>query len=106
MATEERVHIAIENWAPRFLANGIDPNDFEQVKKRVQRWDDWIREWSACAAIHQALAEQAEHERCYESAGAHYFHAAMAYHFGKFVFVQNPAELRQAHYRVVASADS
>lgn len=103
MATEERVQIAIENWAPRFLANGIDPNDFQNVTKRVERWEDWLREWSACAAIHLKLGEQAEAERCYESAGTHYFHAAMAYHFGKFVFVQNPAELRSAHRYVVES---
>ncbi|HEY0755325.1 MAG TPA: alpha/beta hydrolase [Ktedonobacteraceae bacterium] len=103
MAVEERVQIAIDNWEPRFLANGIDPNDFKQVTRRVEKWDDWLREWSACAAMHLALGEQAEGERCYETAGVHYLHAAMAYHFGKFVFVQNPAELRTAHQRVVAS---
>lgn len=103
MATEERVQIAIENWAPRFLANGIDSNDFQNVTRRVERWEDWLREWSACAAMHLELGEQAEKERCYESAGSHFFHAAMAYHFGKFLFVQNPAELRIAHQRVVAA---
>jgi 2,6-dihydroxypseudooxynicotine hydrolase len=101
MPIDERVQIAIENWEPRFLANGIDPNDFQNVTKRVEQWDDWIREWSACAAIHLELGEQAEKEHYYESAGSHYFHAAMAYHFGKFVFVQNPAELRIAHQHVV-----
>jgi hypothetical protein len=27
MPAEERVQMAIENWAPRFIANGVDPND-------------------------------------------------------------------------------
>ncbi|HLZ55994.1 MAG TPA: alpha/beta fold hydrolase [Ktedonosporobacter sp.] len=101
MAVEERVQIAIDNWAPRFLANGIDPNDFQRVTSRVTSWDDWLREWSACAAVHVQLGELAEAEHCYESAGLHYFHAAMAYHFGKFLFVQQPDELRAGHQRVV-----
>jgi hypothetical protein len=41
MEIEQRVQVAIENWAPRFLANGIDPNDLQRVTKRVTRWDDW-----------------------------------------------------------------
>ncbi|HZS75981.1 MAG TPA: alpha/beta fold hydrolase [Ktedonobacteraceae bacterium] len=101
MAVEERVKVAVDNWAPRFLANGIDPNDFARVTKQVERWEDWSREWSACGDMHARLGEQAEAEKCYESAGYHYFHAAMAYHFGKFVFVQNPGELRAAHEKVV-----
>lgn len=103
MAVEERVKVAIDNWMPRFLANGIDPNDFARVTKQVERWEDWSREWSACGDMHARLGEQAEAEKCYESAGLHYFHSAMAYHFGKFVFVQNPGELRAAHEKVVGT---
>jgi hypothetical protein len=33
MSVEERVQIAIDNWTPRFLANGIDPNDLPRVTK-------------------------------------------------------------------------
>src|SRR6266566_175683 len=101
MATEERVQIAIDNWAPRFLANGVDPNDFQRVTKRVERWDDWSREWSACAAVHEWMGEEAEAQECYQSAGYHYFHAAITYHFGKFLFVHRPDELRTAHEHVV-----
>jgi dienelactone hydrolase len=101
MATEERVQIAIENWAPRFLANGVDPNDFQRLAKRIERWADWGREWSACAAMHEQMGEQAESEANYQSAAYHYFHAAITYQFGKFVFVQHPEELRMAHEQVV-----
>ncbi len=101
MAVEERVQIAIDNWAPRFIANGVDPNDFQRLAKRIERWEDWSREWSACAGMHEQMGDEAEAQACYESAGYHYLHAAITYHFGKFVFVQKPQELLAAHKRVV-----
>lgn len=101
MAVEERVRIAIDNWAPRFVANGVDHNDYQRLASRIERWEDWSREWSACAAVHEQLAEQAEAQDYYISAGFHYLQAAITYHFGKFVFVQNPTALREAHGHVV-----
>jgi dipeptidyl aminopeptidase/acylaminoacyl peptidase len=101
MQIEERVQVAIDNWAPRFLANGVDPNDFQRITRRVERWDDWSREWSACAAMHEQMGEKAEQEECYQSAAYHYFHAAITYHFGKFMFVHRPDELNAAHAKVV-----
>src|SRR5215831_6400910 len=101
MSVEERVQIAINNWAPRFLSNGVDPNDFQRVTKRIERWDDWNREWSACAEVHERMGVEAEEHEHYLSAGYHYFHAAITYHFGKFLFVHRPEELRTAHEHVV-----
>jgi len=101
MAVDERVRVAIENWAPRFIANGVDANDFQRVIQHVERWDDWSREWSVSGDMHANMGEEAEVNGYYESAGYHYLHAVMAYHFGKFVFVQRPQELRTAHHKVV-----
>jgi len=101
MAVEERVRVAIENWPPRFVANGVDLNDFRRITARIERWDDWCREWSACGALHAELGEQAEAHGHYQSAAQHYVQAAMTYHFGKYVFVHRPDELRAAHERVV-----
>jgi 2,6-dihydroxypseudooxynicotine hydrolase len=101
MARDELVQSAIDNWAPRFIANGIDYNDFQRVTASVERWDDWCRAWSLCGSVHERLGEQAEAEACFASAAYHYFHASMAYHFGKFLFVDHPAELREAHEHVV-----
>src|SRR5437016_9193697 len=103
MAVEERVQIAINNWAPRFLSNGVDPNDFQSVTKRIERWDDWNREWSACAAVHERMGKEAEEQEYYHSAGYHYFHAAITYHFGKFLFVHHPVELRTAHEHAIGT---
>ncbi len=101
MTTEERVQIAIDNWAPRFVANGVDYSDYQRLARRIERWEDWGPEWSTCAAVHERMAEEAEASSNYVSAAYHYFHAAITYHFGKFVFVQNPPALREAHEHVV-----
>lgn len=101
MAVEERVQIAIDNWAPRFIANGVDYSDYQRLVKRIERWADWSREWSACAELHEHLGEEAEAKGNVLSAGQLYFQAAVTYHFGKFVFVQDPAALREAHEHVV-----
>lgn len=101
MAADERVRIAIENWAPRFMSNGVDFNDFQRVTGRIARWDDWCREWSACGALYEALGTRAEADGCAVSAGQHYLRAALAYHFGKFFFVHRPAEQLAAHDHTV-----
>lgn len=101
MARDEFVQSAIDNWAPRFISNGIDYNDFQRVTGSVERWEDWCRAWSECGAVHEEMAEKAEADGCYTSAGEHYFRAAISYHFGKYLFVRWPEQLRAAHERVV-----
>ncbi|HEX8983542.1 MAG TPA: alpha/beta fold hydrolase [Ktedonobacterales bacterium] len=103
MAADARVQTAIVNWAPRFLANGIDPSDFQRVTARIATWADWIREWSACGDMHRAMGEEAERLGEHESMAYHFFHAAMAYHFAKFLAVEFPEQLRAAHDLAVAS---
>ncbi len=101
MARDERVQSAIDNWAPRFISNGVDANDFQRVTNSVERWDDWCRKWSECGAMHEQMGEQAEGRGNYISAAQHYFQAAISYHFGKYLFVHKPDELRAAHEHVV-----
>ena len=97
MARDELVQSAIDNWAPRFIANGVDANDFQRVTNSVERWDDWCRAWSECGAMHAQMGEKAEAEGHYVSTAQHYFQAAISYHFGKYLFVRKPHELRAAH---------
>ena len=101
MARDERVQSAIDNWAPRFISNGVDANDFQRVTNSVERWDDWCRKWSECGALHEQMGELAEGLGNYISAAQHYFQAAISYHFGKYLFVHKPDELRAAHEHVV-----
>src|SRR5262245_7584775 len=103
MARDEFVQSAIDHWASRFIANGVDYNDYQRVTASVEHWEDWCRAWSECAAMHERMGQQAEANSQYESMSYHYYQAAIAYHFGKFLFVQSPDELRAAHEQAVAN---
>jgi 2,6-dihydroxypseudooxynicotine hydrolase len=83
---DERVEAAIKNWAPRFTAQGVDYNDFFRTTARIERWEEWCREWVATGDIHYDLAVKAETQGRMVSAGEAYIGAALCYHFGKFVF--------------------
>lgn len=98
---DKRVEIAIHNWAPRFVASGVPLADFEQVTAGITHWDEWCAAWSARAAIHEALGREALAAGYGYSAGQHLTRAALCYHFGKFMFVHQPDEMRRAHMKVV-----
>ena len=38
---------AIDNWEPRVIANGVDPNDYRRVVGAISRWVDWLPAWEA-----------------------------------------------------------
>src|SRR5712671_6947092 len=98
---DPRVEAAISHWAPRFVANGVPLADFQEVTAGCERWEDWCGAWSARAALHEALGAKALAEGFTISAAAHYTRAAVCYHFGKFLFVIDPAQMRRAHMKAV-----
>ncbi len=83
---DERVQAAVNNWAPRFTSQGVDYNDFFRTTARVQKWEEWCREWCATGDVHHDLAVKAEAKGNSVSAGEAYIGAALCYHFGKFLF--------------------
>jgi dienelactone hydrolase len=100
-ARDPRVEAAISHWAPRFVANGVPLTDFEEVTAGCERWEDWCNAWSARAAIHEELGDQALKDGFKLSAGEHYTRAAVCYHFGKFLFVNDMERMKQAHRKAV-----
>src|SRR5690349_18092251 len=84
--SDERVEAAIKNWAPRFISQGVDYNDFFRTTARIQKWEEWCREWVATGEVHRELAVKAEASGNAVSAGEAYISAALCYHFGKFLF--------------------
>jgi 2,6-dihydroxypseudooxynicotine hydrolase len=98
---EKRVEIAIHHWAPRFVSSGVPLTDFEEVTRSISRWDEWCAAWSARAAIHEGLGRQALADGHRLSAGEHLTRAAICYHFGKFMFVHDIAQMREAHRKVI-----
>jgi pimeloyl-ACP methyl ester carboxylesterase len=87
---DERVHAAITHWAGRFIANGVDYNDFVRTTSAISRWDEWLDAWTSTAEMHMELAETALELGYHRSAGEAYLHAAVSFHFSKFVWVLDP----------------
>lgn len=98
---DERVQSAISHWAPRFVINGVPLTDFQEVTAGVERWEDWCSAWSARAAVHEELGNTAHAEGFNLSAAEHWTRAGVCYHFGKFLFVNDMAQLKQAHMKSV-----
>ena len=93
---DARVQSAIDNWASRLIANGVDYNDFVRTTGAIERWDEWLDAWTATAEVHRGLAEQELADGHRRSAGEAYLRAAISYHFSKFVWVIDPDRNRRA----------
>jgi 2,6-dihydroxypseudooxynicotine hydrolase len=93
--TDARVQAAIDNWAPRLIANGVDYNDFVRVTSSLERWDQWLDAWCAAGDMHRLLAVEARDAGRMQSAGEAFLRAAVTYHFAKFVWVIDPARNRR-----------
>lgn len=100
---DPRVEAAISHWGPRFVANGVPFSDFHEVAGGCMRWEDWCSSWVARGDIHNALGEEALAAGHKLSASGHYTRAAVCYHFGKFLFVNDMAQLKAAHAKAVAA---
>ncbi len=84
---DRRVVDAIANWAPRFVTNGVDHNDFVRVTSGVRTWEGWLPAWVENGHRHAARAREAEQRGRTLTAGAAWNHAALSYHFAKFVWM-------------------
>jgi len=100
---DERVEAAIKNWAPRFTSQGVDYNDFYRTTSRVEKWEDWCREWVATGEMHHELAEKAEAKNNAVSAGEAYINAALSFHYGKFLFQDYHDEYMSAGRKCIDS---
>ena len=101
MAGDPRVEAALSHWAPRFIANGVIYSDFIEVTRGIERWEQWCAGWSARAEVHERLGEAALAAGHRLSAGEHLSRAGVYYHFAKFLFVDQPQEMRAAHLKAV-----
>lgn len=95
------VKSAIAHWAPRFVANGVALTDFEDVTAKLESWNDWCRAWSQRAAVHEQMGREALARSKLISAGEHLQRAGVYYHFGKFLFVHDVAQMKAAHMKAV-----
>ena len=100
---DERVEAAVANWAPRFVSQGVDFNDFRRVTSRVQTWPEWLPAWVANGDMHAQRAREAEQQARTLTAGEAWNHAALSYHFAKFVWMVDMARYRVASDQAVAA---
>lgn len=98
---DPRVRAAIENWAPRFVTNGVPYPDFAEVTASISSWDGWCAAWSERATVHEQLGRTALSEGRLRTAGEHLVTAAVEYHFAKYLFVDDLAQMRDTHKRAV-----
>lgn len=101
-SVDERVRTATAHWAPRFIANGTDYADFAATLQRISGWTQWCEEWGRTAQQYEALAERGESEGHPLTAADAWQRASLCWHWGKFVFVEDPDQQRAAHNRTVA----
>lgn len=100
---DARVEAAIANWAPRFVAQGVDYNDFVRTTARINTWDEWLDAWSDTGAMHAELGAEAAAAGRGLTAGEAFVRAALCYHFGKFVWMVDFDKNRAATERAIAS---
>jgi dipeptidyl aminopeptidase/acylaminoacyl peptidase len=99
--TDQRLAEAIGNWQARFLENGVNPSDYDRVRRSVTEWPQWLGAWSAMAQVHESLGRKALAQGYCLSAGGHLSQAALYYHFAKFFWVDDIPEMRRTHERAV-----
>jgi fermentation-respiration switch protein FrsA (DUF1100 family) len=101
MNQDPRIQSAIAHWATRFVSNGVLLADFEDVTRSLERWEDWCQAWCDRALVHEGLGREALAQGYKLSAVEHLSRAAVYYHFAKFVFVNDVAQMRAAHRKAI-----
>jgi len=105
--TANRVQVAAHHWRPRFVANGIDVNDFDDTVAKTTEWKDWGPNWLAVGEMHEALGREALKRGRDLSAAQAFQRASWCYHLGKFLWfedLQAHGELRDRSVSVYREA--
>lgn len=93
---DKNVESMLERFTWRILANHVSPWELEQLKKRIERWDDWCAEFSDLARRHARIGDEAAAAGRHLTAGHAYVRAASIYHWASFYFVHEPTQFRAA----------
>ena len=98
---DPRVEAAKTHWSGRLVTNGVPLSVFQDVAGSVEHYDDWCNAWSEKASLFEFLGQEAMDQGYMLSAAEHHTTAAICYHFGKFLFVQDLEQMRNAHAKAV-----
>jgi dipeptidyl aminopeptidase/acylaminoacyl peptidase len=100
--TTNRVQVAAHHWRPRFVANGIDVNDFDETVAKTTEWRDWGPNWRSVGEVHESLGRDAEAHGRTISATEAFQRASWCFHLGKFLWFEDPAVHAELRDRSVA----
>lgn len=101
---DHRVHHA-RAWLARCTVNGVAASDFMDLIESITRWEDWCKAWSERAATHEEMGRAALKARQFVSAAEHLSRAAVTYHYGKYLFVNDMAQMKAAHKKAIDCLD-
>jgi dienelactone hydrolase len=80
----------------RITSNHVPDWDFERMREEIETFDDWCRVYSARAAGHRRLGDEALAAGDERTAGMHYVRAGLFLHWASFLFPHRPDEFRAA----------
>lgn len=91
---DRNVGVALDRFTWRMLSQYVSPWEFEQLKKKIQKWDEWCEEWSKAARKHVEIGDKAHAQGRRITAGSAYVRAALYYHWATFLFVHDQKQWR------------
>jgi 2,6-dihydroxypseudooxynicotine hydrolase len=101
IASDPILASATTHWGARFVANGVNLTDFEEVTASMASYDDWCHAWSARAAIHEQIGQEALAKGHVLTAGECLQRAGVYYHFASFLFVNDVPQMKVAHQKAI-----
>ena len=95
----EKLSTVVDNWLPRFLANGLDALQVQAVLARIETWDQWADAWVDSAQEWEDRGRAALAAGHDLTAGAHLQRAALTLQFAQFVLTEDEAAREAIHRR-------
>ena len=86
---DRNTQVALDRFTWRMLSQQVSQWEFDGLKQRIERWDQWCEEWSKAASHHAAIGDKAVKEGHSLTAGGAYIRAALYYHWANFLFVHD-----------------
>ena len=99
--SDDLLKSATAHWGARFVANGVNLSDFEDVTASMKSYDEWCAAWSKRAGLHEQIGREALANKHYLTAGECLQRAAVYYHFASFLFVHDIPQMKAAHKKQI-----
>ena len=85
------------------ISNGVPLSDFNDIIDSISNWDEWCSAWSKKGDMHFQLGEESLKLNNTLTASQHFITSSVCFHFGKYLFIHKPEEMKRAHLKCVDS---